>query len=72
MKLCYDCQRPTDSLVTDGENYVCKECARLRSDELYERFSKILAVTDELTRKSFAVYGNDDFWNLVNEEIDNG
>lgn len=72
MNLCEDCQRPTDSLVTDGEHVLCRECASDRATVVYRRLATAFNAYDELTRKAFAVYGNDDFWNLVNEEIDNG
>jgi len=72
MKLCEDCQRPTDSLVTDGERVLCRECARDRADVIYKKLDEVFNTFSKLDRVSFAFYGNDDFWNLINEEIDNG
>ena len=55
--------------INDGYVGVCKYCAPVYSEDLYKKLLSVYESEDDLTRMAFAKYGNDDFWNEVNEEF---
>lgn len=69
--LCDWCQRPidTDKDLNDGYVGLCEECARMHSNQLYNKLLSVFEAEDDLTRMAFAKYGIDDFAYCVDEEL---
>lgn len=72
---CFSCQREideslfADSPITDGDKYLCADCARIESNRIFNNLIAVFEANDEIYRKAFAVFGIDDFAFSVDEEM---
>lgn len=56
--------------VTDGDKYLCEDCARKTSNWLFNKLIREFEAEEKVYQMAFATYGNDDLWNCIHEVIE--